>query len=404
MGKGKNILYTQDAILGSIYWKDKNGVYLGSNDNAAKAVGLAYESDLIGKTDYDLFPVEIADEYRKNDLHVINNNVSLIFEEKSLSPAGKIMYQLSSKKPLHDENGSVYGIIGNTIDITQIKNAEKKLLQAKEQAKKNKKSKIIAENLADQAKIRADSETEMRRAVTVLAGSIAHDIRTPITSLLMITDLFTRVLMSFNNIVNSTDKDISLDEMKLRLENIMEYPVKIKKTLRDMSSFVDVTLKSIRRLVTGTLSYEDFTLCEVEQCLYDVIAKYPFKSNEKKLLHMEEVNNFSFLGCSVLFYRILFNLLNNAFDQIEKSKKGEIFISTKKENTKNILCIKDTACGASPEVLAHLFDGYYTTKPDGTGVGLAFCKLTMESFGGDITCHSIEGEYIEFNLCFPLIE
>lgn len=406
MRKGKEILNSHEAILGSIYWKDKNGVYLGGNDNAAKAVGLRSQAELIGKTDYDLFPQAIADEYRKNDLYVMNNNISITAEEKSISPDGKTMYQLSSKKPLIDEKGVICGIIGNTIDITAIKNAEKKLIAAREQAKKNKKNKLIAEGLADKAKERADSEAEMRRAVTVLAGSIAHDVRTPITSLFLITDIFKKELthLADNMSKTATKENIINDEIKLHLENVLGYPAKIQNTLTDMSGFVDVTLKSIRRLVTGTLSYEDFTICEIEHCLYEVISKYPFQVGEEKLLHMIDIENFSFLGCPVLFYRILFNLFNNALEQIRKNKSGAIFINTRRDKNNNLLCIRDTAGGASPDVIAHLFDGYYTTKKEGTGVGLAFCKLTMESFGGDITCHSIEGEYMEFTLSFPALE
>jgi signal transduction histidine kinase len=67
----------------------------------------------------------------------------------------------------------------------------------------------------------------------------------------------------------------------------------------------------------------------------------------------------------------------------------------------NSLRFKDTAGGAAPEIVEHLFDGYVTTKGDGTGIGWAFCKLIMQSFGGDIICHSLEGESIEFVPTFP---
>ena len=101
--------------------------------------------------------------------------------------------------------------------------------------------------------------------------------------------------------------------------------------------------------------------------------------------------------------RILFNLLSNALYQINKNGKGKIFISSEEQAEFNIIRFKDTAGGTSPDIVEQIFDGYKTTKEKGTGVGLAFCKLTMKSFGGDITCHSVEGDYIEFALTFPKI-
>ncbi|MBY0545624.1 MAG: HAMP domain-containing histidine kinase [Gammaproteobacteria bacterium] len=98
---------------------------------------------------------------------------------------------------------------------------------------------------------------------------------------------------------------------------------------------------------------------------------------------------------------MLFNLLGNSFYQIEKNKRGEIFIQTEITPKWNILHIRDTAGSVSPDALAHLFDDFKTSRKNGTGVGLAFCKLTMESFGGHISAHSVEGDYIEFVLSFP---
>jgi nitrogen-specific signal transduction histidine kinase len=63
--------------------------------------------------------------------------------------------------------------------------------------------------------------------------------------------------------------------------------------------------------------------------------------------------------------------------------------------------LRRTAGGASPEVVENLFVGYQTTKEKGTGIGLAFCKMTIENFAGTITCKSVYGEYIEFILTFP---
>ena len=57
--------------------------------------------------------------------------------------------------------------------------------------------------------------------------------------------------------------------------------------------------------------------------------------------------------------------------------------------------------GISVNVLKSLFQSFHSHSKSGTGLGLAFCKMTMESYGGNITCNSKEGEYTEFVLSFP---
>lgn len=62
--------------------------------------------------------------------------------------------------------------------------------------------------------------------------------------------------------------------------------------------------------------------------------------------------------------------------------------------------VRDTAGGVTEDVIRQLFRGYKTTKKEGTGIGLVFCKNVMESFGGEITCHLVDGDKIEFRLNF----
>jgi two-component system aerobic respiration control sensor histidine kinase ArcB len=67
-----------EHLPGSIYWKDKEGVYLGRNTFSLEKMqsvelerGSTVKGDVIGKTDYDLFSKEVADRYREHDLTVM---------------------------------------------------------------------------------------------------------------------------------------------------------------------------------------------------------------------------------------------------------------------------------------------------------------------------------------------
>ena len=90
-------------LPGSIYWKNKNGLYLGNNDYAKRLMKvLGLETDVIGKTDYDIFPKEVADDFKRADLKVLSGK-NLIVEEVTTFSDSTEMIQLSSKIPLLDK-------------------------------------------------------------------------------------------------------------------------------------------------------------------------------------------------------------------------------------------------------------------------------------------------------------
>ena len=377
-----------EEIPASIYWKNAEGTYLGRNIFALeKMIEQGFEKDrnrdfIIGKTDYDLLPSEIADQFSRNDEKIISTGEEELIEESFTNLTGKEYHHLSIKKPLYSMDKKPIGIVGISLDVTELKNTEKR-----EQ---------IALAQAEEERIKANAEMEFRRAISIFAGSIGHDLRTPLTSLLLTIDLFQLKAAK----ILSTDRSSTDKNSESPIEYCHNFSTKLKNIISEMNDFISITLKSMQHLVSGSLTESDFTLCRVEDCLNEVLMKYPFKEQEKSLVNIEHIDNFEFLFHPVLFYRILFNLITNSLQQIEKNGYGKIYISTENTNNTHILRFKDTAGGASEETIGKLFSGYHTTKKEGTGIGLAFCKLAMQSSGGDITCHSKEGDYIEFELSF----
>ncbi|MCX6080159.1 MAG: PAS domain S-box protein [Chloroflexi bacterium] len=121
--------YVLDTSPQTMFWKDKNGIYLGCNQVYARAVGLNSPADIVGKTDFDLpFPRAEAEAYRADDQHVITNNTpKLHILEKVNWADGRHIWADTSKLPLANEQGQVYGVLGVLEDITERKLAEEKL-------------------------------------------------------------------------------------------------------------------------------------------------------------------------------------------------------------------------------------------------------------------------------------
>ncbi|MFN7096583.1 MAG: ATP-binding protein [Gammaproteobacteria bacterium] len=114
------------------------------------------------------------------------------------------------------------------------------------------------------------------------------------------------------------------------------------------------------------------------------------------------IENFSFLAPKAFLYRVVINILNNAYQQIEIKQEGNIAIHAEVVGEFGHLYIRDTAGGVTQEIIDGLFNNYKTTKKDGTGIGLGFCKYIMEQLGGDLKAQLIENEFIDFVLIFPV--
>ena len=187
----KNIIkYSPDWI----YWKDKNSVHLGSNEQFAKAAGLASSEEMIGKTDYDLPWCKGAKKYRLDDQEVIASGTPKInIEDTVLVCDQKEVIVISNKVPLRNARGEIIGILGIATDITNQKNTEQALERSKEAAElalqamkqaqiEEQKHREKAERLAvENAKHK--TELEAQAAFTSTIDKAAHDIGSPMSGL-----------------------------------------------------------------------------------------------------------------------------------------------------------------------------------------------------------------------------
>ncbi|MGB3756674.1 MAG: PAS domain S-box protein [Rivularia sp. (in: cyanobacteria)] len=115
-----------DNIPHSVFWKDRNSVYLGCNRNFAEDAGVGKPSNIVGKSDYDLsWKREEADFFRECDKRVMDNNVPEVnIIESQLQADGTLFWLDTNKIPLRDGEGNVVGIFGSYENITERKQTE----------------------------------------------------------------------------------------------------------------------------------------------------------------------------------------------------------------------------------------------------------------------------------------
>ena len=128
----QNLLRTLiDNIPDRIYAMDRQGRKTLSNAADWKASGAQTMEDVIGKTDFDIYPPELAEPFWQNDKVVLDSGQSIInFEEPGLDFEGNLVSILTTKIPLRDDKGNVTGLVGVGRDITERKQAEENLRQS----------------------------------------------------------------------------------------------------------------------------------------------------------------------------------------------------------------------------------------------------------------------------------
>ena len=122
----RNLLRSLIEILPvSVYAKDVEGKKTMANIVDVRTTGYCSEEEIIGKTDYDLFPREVADQFSAHDRAVIERGAPILnHEEYYLRSDGQMRWLVTSKVPLLNADGSIVGLVGVGLDITERKAAE----------------------------------------------------------------------------------------------------------------------------------------------------------------------------------------------------------------------------------------------------------------------------------------
>lgn len=361
----KNVL---DHLPGSIYWKDKNGVYLGHNEfatNTVKKMGYQWDT-IVGRTDHEVFPKEMADNFRENDILTMENETEITMEERSITHDGRPVIQLSTKKPFYDKHGQVAGIIANTINITRFKEIAAELNHAKEAAE-----------TANQFK-------------SQIIQNMEHDIRTPFAGILALSNLLR---------ARETDPD-----KKEKLESISE-------CAQELLDYCNELLEVVN-LESSKLSQKPI-LFNVRALVDDLMkAERPAATIRGLNIIFEcdsDVPHY-LLGDRIRLYRILLNLLSNA---IKFTQKGQINIRLRvakiqKDNQIDLIFeVIDTGIGIAKDKQEYIFEKFARITPSnhgiykGNGLGLTFVKQFVTDMNGSIKVDSHVGKGSCFQLQLP---
>jgi two-component system, CAI-1 autoinducer sensor kinase/phosphatase CqsS len=246
--------------------------------------------------------------------------------------------------------------------------------------------------------------SEKLKAASAVGANLAHELRTPLASIRSLA----RAVNKYSKILVETydaakKKGIHTGELNqgqieglsLALDSILE-EVNYSNTVIDM-----LLLNTSDR----SRFPQDPSVFSLSDCVRESIARYPFNnSSERALLSLEIVEDFRASGSRLLIVHVLFNLLKNAVYYAQKKRGGTAKIVV--GPNARMIEVTDTGPGIASGIQNQIFDRFFTTTDmgQGAGIGLSFCKMVMESIGGEIQCESREGEFTTFRLIFPPVE
>ena len=251
-------------------------------------------------------------------------------------------------------------------------------------------------------KSKQNIEEEKLKAMRALSATMAHELRTPLATIRLSGKMVRRhfpALEAGYAFAKSQNAPIKLLQ-QWEYNDLKHAVAAVEGEAQYSNTIIDMLLENIKE---GGLVTDGFELHSIKACVAEAVDRYPFQPGERELITISTASpDFLFKGDRIAMINIVFNLLRNALYFIAFEQKGKIELWCETDKTHNTLCIKDTGKGISENNLSKLFDRFFTTTRHGTGLGLAYCKMVMQGFGGDIICLSELGKFTLFKMVFPV--
>jgi len=288
------------------------------------------------------------------------------FEHRLLMPDGSVEHLHVVAHALSDESGSVE-FAGAVMDVTERKRAEEALRQAQAE-------------LAHVSRVTTMGE---------LTASIAHEVNQPLTA-----------------VVNNANACISL--LPRGTPNLEEVRDALTEIIDDAGRAGAVILR-VRQLAKKAPG--ERSLLDLRDIVQDVLALARSESIARCVsIHTDLPEDLpSVSGDRVQLQQVLLNLIVNGMDAmntVQESKRVLIICGrheTRDGKSEALLSVQDAGTGFKPQEKDRLFEAFYTTKPQGMGMGLAISRSIIEAHRGRFWAESNEECGATFGFCLPAV-
>ena len=350
-----------DSIPELIAYVDADLAYQFNNKAFEKWFGFSRDQ-IKGKKIWEVIgdlPYSVIKPYIKR---VMSGEV-ITFEEKLNYPYRGTVYIRSTYVPNFSEGGVVIGFFLLTADITQSKSEEESKLKHMLEA------------------------AHASRIITIgeMSTQLAHEISQPLASIEAYSSACVRLI----------DKDrADIDELHTAFKSISGQAIRAQEIMHELRNFVkkDTTRKdvAINDLVQNAIKFLQIEIREHEPDLHLDLA------NDLPLI----------LADQVLIEQVIVNLVKNAMEAMQVLDKNARRLTLKTNichDSGIFVSVRDSGPGISDYEAGKIFEPFYTTKPEGMGMGLAIIRSIIDSHGGELDVQANESEAgTTFKFTLPL--
>ncbi len=244
--------------------------------------------------------------------------------------------------------------------------------------------------------VRRELEEKEIDAWQKLVRVINHEIMNSVIPIATLANVLLQSLNEYLNVSSGQDGEILRNEIDLH--ELSEGIRTIEERSKGLSNFVGAT-KSITNL-----NIPEFINTGVHDLLVktELLFRSELKRKQINITITETDTTIYILADPEMIEQVLINLVKNAMDAVENcsADKKKIEISTSQHDEHIFIKVRDFGEGIKEDELDNIFIPFFTTKPDGSGIGLPLSRQIMKLHSGTITVKSIYGEGTEFTLIF----
>jgi two-component system NtrC family sensor kinase len=405
-----------ETLPQNIFRKDLEGRVTFGNTNYCKVLGMPLDQ-LLGKTDFDLFPHHLASRYRDDDHNVLESGKIFDTVEEHVTPAGKRLYVQVMKTPVYGPDGRVAGVQGIFWDVTERKLAEQEL---------EHKNRLLEESVASEREAleqlkKTQShlvQSEKLASLGQMVAGVAHEINNPLAFVINNTAVLQRDLRGVTELLtmyraaDGALKD-KCPEAAAQIAELSEQ-VDVEYTLGNLPELLVRSRDGLKRIQQIVRDLRDFARLD-ESDLHEVDLNAGIQSTvniilghaKKKQVKIETELDKALppVACQpAKINQVVMNLVSNAIDA--SNENGRVVIRTASVDGMARIEVVDEGTGIPLELRDRIFDPFFTTKPvgEGTGLGLSISYGIVNDHGGTIEVESTVGEGSRFMVSLPVRE
>jgi PAS domain S-box-containing protein len=309
------------------------------------------QQDLIGKHCYAVFYGENSPFNEDFVRETFLSGEVVRDKERHVEVMGKPYIMDVSAIPLYGSKGEVDYVVVYVVDVTEKRALTEKLIQAEKLA-------VIGQ----------------------MSGHVAHEIRNPLASILLNSELLEEEISSENmNVIESTTLLSHIKDEINRLSQVTDEYLSYTRLPRPKKQKVNPTAE-----VSSAIS---LMMPEMNKRNINFVSHYEESPDEAMLDRGQ-------------FRQVLINLIKNAMDAMPSGGNLDLSLIEIKDNL--VLLVKDSGHGISDDFSRRIFDPYFTTKENGTGLGLALVQYVANAHNGWVDVESQKGSGSTFIFSIPL--